>query len=58
MNGIQDIVSLFGILGILFLIIMAVIWFILPFAIFGTKSILKQINSNLSAILMELQKKQ
>ena len=43
-----------GIFILLFLIVMAVLWFLLPFAVFGTKSILKDILDHETAIETEL----
>ena len=38
----------------LFLLVLAILWFLLPFAVFGTKAILKDILAELKDILAEL----
>jgi hypothetical protein len=51
-------VSLFGV-GVLFLIALAVLWFLLPFALFGTKPLLRDLLSETrrtNALLDELRK--
>jgi hypothetical protein len=45
-----------GLVGFLFLLVLAVLWFLLPFAIFGTKDRLKLIIDELKKINTELVK--
>ena len=41
---------------ILFLVVLAILWFLLPFAVFGTKDILREILYTQGRILEELQR--
>ena len=49
-------ISSFGIFGVLFLIVTAVLWFFLPFAVFGIKNRLDEGNSHLKKISSDLAK--
>ena len=42
----------------IFLIILAILWFLLPFAVFGTKAILKDILAELKAIRVAVENQQ
>ncbi|WP_369177044.1 hypothetical protein [Candidatus Thiodubiliella endoseptemdiera] len=46
----------FGVLIILFLVVLAILWFLLPFAIFGTKDKLDALISETKKINQELEK--
>tara|TARA_B100000780_G_C20901905_1_gene359011 strand:- start:325 stop:552 length:228 start_codon:yes stop_codon:yes gene_type:complete len=49
-------ISSFGIFGVLFLIVTAVLWFFLPFAVFGIKNRLDEGNLHLKKISSDLAK--
>ena len=48
--------GMFGFVGVLFLIVTAVLWFFLPFAVFGVKDRLDNGNAELKKIRIQLEK--
>ena len=48
--------GIFGVVGVLFLVVIAVLWFFLPFAVFGVKDRLDNGNAELKKIRIELEK--
>ena len=48
--------GMFGVFGVLFLVSTAILWFFLPFAVFGVKAKLDNGNAELKKIRKELEK--
>ena len=53
-NGVAALSGGFGLIVVIFLVVLAILWFCLPFAIFGTKPRLDEQTKLLREILAEL----